>query len=203
MLQALNVMKECSVCVIFERECLDIKDIENSLMISIIESLAQAENESCSDNINEDFAKEQHKENPNYMIENIMVYKHNENGKLIIGEEMAHNVKLIFELYLSVQRILSIIRELERRKIISPTGKEKWCKRTIDVMLSNEKYMGEVRLLKSVNSEVNYLSSGNNPAIISREVFETVQIEKKRRSNVVKDKNGNQCKCKNIVKKKY
>lgn len=51
MLQALNVMIECGVCVIFEQECLDIKDIESSLMISIIESLAQAENESHSDNI--------------------------------------------------------------------------------------------------------------------------------------------------------
>ncbi|WP_242832482.1 recombinase family protein [Desulfosporosinus orientis] len=37
--------------------------------------------------------------------------------------------------------------ELERRGIKSPTGKGKWCKRTIDVMLSNEKYTGNVRLL--------------------------------------------------------
>ena len=57
-------------------------------------------------------------------------------------------------------------------------------------MLSNEKYTGDVRLLKSGKSEVNYLASGNNPAIISKEAFEAVQIEKVRRSNVVKDENG-------------
>jgi len=57
-------------------------------------------------------------------------------------------------------------------------------------MLSNEKYTGDVRLLKSGNSEVHYLSSDNNPAIISKEVFEAVQIEKGRRSNVVKNGNG-------------
>lgn len=50
-LQALNVMKEFGVRVIFEQESLDTKDVESSLMISIIESLAQAENESRSDNI--------------------------------------------------------------------------------------------------------------------------------------------------------
>ena len=65
-------------------------------------------------------------------------------------------------------------KELVKRKILSPTGKEKWCKRTIDVMLSNEKYTGDVRLLKSGKSEVHYLASGNNPAIISKEIFEAV-----------------------------
>ena len=71
-------------------------------------------------------------------------------------------------------------------------------------MLSNEKYMGDVKLLKSGNSEVHYLASDNNPAIISSETFEAVQIEKARRSNVVKSDNGNQRKNeKYSSKKKY
>ena len=90
---------------------------------------------------------------------------------------------------------------MERRKRVPPTGKEKWCKRTIDVMLSNEKYTGNVRLLKTGNSEVHYLASDNNPAIISKEIFEAVQIEKARRSNVTKDKNGNQRKSKKYSSK--
>lgn len=57
-------------------------------------------------------------------------------------------------MYLSGQSVIGLIKELEKRKILSPTGKEKWCKRTIDVMLSNEKYTGDVRLLKSGKSEV-------------------------------------------------
>lgn len=87
---------------------------------------------------------------------------------------------------------MGIIKELEKRKIPSPTGKEKWCKRTIDVMLSNEKYTGDVRLLKTGKSEIHYLATDNNPAIISKKVFEAVQVEKARRSNVMKDENGNQ-----------
>lgn len=59
-------------------------------------------------------------------------------------------------------------------------------------MLSNEKYTGDVELLKSGKSEIYYLASGNNPAIISKEVFEAVQMEKKRRSNVTKNENGSQ-----------
>ena len=93
-------------------------------------------------------------------------------------------------MYLSGQSVIGIIKVLEKKRIFSPTGKEKWRKRTIDVMLSNEKYTGDVRLLKSGKNEVQYLSSNNNPAIVSKEVFEAVQIEKKRRSNMVKDENG-------------
>ncbi len=109
---------------------------------------------------------------------------------MVIDEQKAENVKLIFDLYLRGQSVIGIIKELEKRRIFSPTEKEKWCKRTINAMLSNEKYTGDIRLLKSGKSEVQYLSSDNNPAIISKEVFEAVQIEKKRRSNIVKDEDG-------------
>ncbi|WP_195267264.1 recombinase family protein [Eubacterium sp. 1001713B170207_170306_E7] len=121
-------------------------------------------------------------------------------SRLIIDEETAKNVKLIFDLYLSGQSIIGIIKELERRKILSPTGK-KWCKRTIDVMLSNEKYTCDVKLLKYGNSEVQYLSTDNNPATISKETFEAVQIEKARRSNVVTDKNNKKRKSKKYSSK--
>lgn len=53
-------------------------------------------------------------------------------------------------------------------------------------MISNDKYTGDVKLLKSGNSEVHYLASDNNPAIIPKEIFKAVQIEKEKRSNVVK-----------------
>ena len=80
---------------------------------------------------------------------------------------------------------MGIIKELEKRKISSPTGKEKWCKRTIDVMLSNEKYTGDVRLLKTGKSEAHYLATDNHQAIISKETFEAVQLERVRMSNIV------------------
>ena len=50
-LDALNQLKVLGVRVIFEQEVLDTADTDNDLMISIIEAIAQAENESRSDNI--------------------------------------------------------------------------------------------------------------------------------------------------------
>ncbi len=189
-LDAFNQLKALGVRVIFEGNSLDTANTDSDLMVAVMESIAQAENESRSENIKMGIKYRAAAGTSKLYDRKCYGYKHDENGHLVIDEEKAKNVKLIFDLYLSGQSVVGIIKELEKRKILSPTGKAKWCKRTIDVMLSNEKYTGNVELLKSSKSEVHYLASGNNPAIISKEVFEEVQIEKTWRSNVVRDENG-------------
>lgn len=184
-IEALGKLKSAGVRVIFEQEELDTANTDSDLMISIIESFAQAENESRSENIKWGIKQGAASGTSKLYDRKCYGYKHDEEGKLIIDEETAKNVKIIFDLYLNGQSVLGIIKELEKRKIPSPTGKEKWCKRTIDVMLSNEKYTGDVRLLKTGKNEVHYLATDNNPAIISKETFEAVQLERVRRSNVV------------------
>ena len=201
-LDVLNQLRTLGVRVIFEQEELDTANTDSDLMISIIESIAQVENESRSENIKWGIKQRAALGTSKLYDKKCYGYKHDKDGKLIIDEQKAENVKLIFDLYLCGQSVIGIIKELEKRRILSPTGKEKWCKRTIDVMLSNEKYTGDVKLLKSGNSEVQYLSSDNNPAIISKEVFEAVQIEKKRRSNVIKDENGNRRKTQKYTSKR-
>jgi len=188
-LDAFNQLKALGVRVIFEGNSLDTANTSSDLMVAVMESIAQAENESRSENIRMGIKYRAAAGTSKLYDRKCYGYKHDEEGHLVIDEEKAKNVKLIFDLYLNGQSVVGIIKELEKQKILSPTGKEKWCKRTIDVMLSNEKYTGDVELLKSGKSEVHYLASGNNPAIISKEVFEAGQIEKARRSNVIKDGN--------------
>lgn len=189
-LEALNQLKSLGVRVIFEQESLDTANIDSDLMISIIESIAQAENESRSDNIRWGIKQRVAQGTSKLYNRKCYGYKNDVDGSLIINDEEARNVQLIFDMYLQGKSVVGIIAELERLEIKSPTGKDKWSKRTIDVMLSNEKYIGTVRLLNSVNNEVHYVSQNNNPAIISDEKFQAVQIEKSLRSNVVK--NGNE-----------
>ena len=47
-----------------------------------------------------------------------------------------------------------------------------------------------------------YMASENNPAIISKETFEAVQIEKGRRSSIVKEENGSKRKNEKYSSKK-
>lgn len=189
-LQALNVMKEFGVRVIFEQESLDTKDVESSLMISIIESLAQAENESRSDNIEWGMRQRTAQGTSKLYDRKCYGYEYDENGKLIVNEEQAVVVRKIFNWYLGGLSVNGIIKELEKQTIKSSTGKDKWNKRALEVMLSNEKYKGAVRLFDDKKSDVQYLATDNHPAIITEEVFEAVQKEKANRSNIVVDENG-------------
>jgi hypothetical protein len=171
-------------------------------MISIIEALVQSENESRSENIK--WGIKQHVANGSSKLydRKCYGYAHDADGSLIIDDVEAKNVRMIFNLYLQGKSVLGILKELEQQGIKSPTGKDKWCKRTIDVMLSNEKYIGTVRLLDSDKHEMQYVSENNNLAIISKETFQAVQIEKARRSNVTQVDNENQRKSKKYSSKK-
>lgn len=202
-LDAFNQLKALGVRVIFEGNSLDSANTDSDLMVAVMESIAQAENESRSENIRWGIKQRAAAGTSKLYDRKCYGYKHDEDGHLVIDVEKAKNVKLIFNLYLSGQSVVGIIKELEKQKILSPTGKAKWCKRTIDVMLSNEKYTGDVELLKSGKSEVHYLASGSHPAIISKEVFEAVQIEKVRRGNVVETDNGKKRRSSKYSSKKY
>jgi len=201
-LDALTQLKLLGVRVIFEQEQLDTTDTDSELMISIIESIAQAENESRSDNIKWGIKQRAAQGTSKLYNRKCYGYINDTEGNLSIDDNEAKNVKIIFNMYLQGKSVIGIVFELERLGIESPTGKDKWCKRTIDVMLSNEKYKGNVRLLDDRKHESYYLSEDNNPAIISKETFQAVQIEKQRRSNVTKGEEGNQRKSKKYSSKK-
>ncbi len=98
---------------------------------------------------------------------------------------------------------LVLVKELEHLAIISPTGKVKLCKRTIESLLSNEKYTSNVIAYKTYNEgfpeskrlfnkceKDKFVAIGSNPAIISEEIFNKVQEEKATRSNIVRNDTG-------------
>ena len=200
-LEALNQLKTLGVRVIFEQESLDTADTDSDLMISIIQAIAQAENESRSENIKWGIKQRAAQGTSKLYNRKCYGYAHDKEGNLIIKDDEATNVTKIFDMYLYGKSVIGIVTELERLGVRSPTGKDKWSKRTIDVMLSNEKYTGSVRLLDNGKHETVYLCENNNPAIISKETFQAVQIEKTKRSNVIKGENGVQRKSKKYSSK--
>ena len=68
---------------------------------------------------------------------------------MVVVPEEAEVVRLIFSLYLEGKSVLGILSELEKKQIPSPTGKSRWCKRSIDTIHSTEKYVGDVIVLKT------------------------------------------------------
>ena len=152
-LTALNRMKNSGVRVIFEEENIDTDDVDSNLLISVMESVAQSENESRSENIRMGLSFRASNGTSGLYKRKLYGYAKNETGELVIDNGQAQVVRDIFRWYLGGDSVLGIIKKLSDAGISSPTGKEKWSKRAIEKMLENEKYTGTVTLLDSSTQE--------------------------------------------------
>lgn len=189
-LGAINTLKEADVRIIFRQEELDTLTVGSSLLISTIEACTQAENETRSSNIKWGIKQRASNGSLGFYRRKCYGYDKDENGDLVINEEQAAIVRLIFDLYLDGKSILGIIKELKERSIKSPTGKDNWPKRSVEEMLSNEKYIGIAVVNVDGEEGQIYRLNNSHPAIISNEIFDAVQKAKPERSNVVTDENG-------------
>lgn len=79
-------------------------------------------------------------------------YDVNSDGELAVDPDEAKVVRWIFEQYLAGMSLGKIAADLEKKRILSPTGRSKWNRETINKLLSNEKYTGRVLLQKTVST---------------------------------------------------
>ena len=76
-------------------------------------------------------------------------YRHNEKGQLVINENEAEVVKLIFRMSKEGASLSKIAQTLQDQGILSPRGKAVWSRETLRKILHNEKYRGIVVLQKT------------------------------------------------------
>ena len=189
-LEALKRLKAAGTRVIFEDENMDTADSANELIISVLESLSQAENENRSENIRLGMSFRAATGTSGFYKRLVYGYTKDEQGNIIIDKEQANIVRDIFRWYINGDSILGIVKKLAENNVPSPSGKEKWSKRSVEILLSNEKYTGVVRLTDSYTHEHEYLIKEHHPPIITEDVFMDAQEEKRRRSNIAVDENG-------------
>lgn len=127
-----------------------------------------------------------------------MGYDKDEDGNLIINQEQATVVRRIYKEYLEGKGIKAIAKGLERDKILTGAAKSKWYDSTIQKILRNEKYTGDALLQKTITTDFlthkrvknrgevqQYYVEDSHPAIISKETFQKVQEEIRRRASLV------------------
>ena len=115
-------------------------------------------------------------------------YTKGPDGVLQIVSEEAEIVRMIFALYVQGNGVRKIKKYLESLGIKMVTGKSGWSTSTIDRMLSNEKYVGQVLMQKTYvpdfltgKKEKNcgqlemYLVEDAHESIIDRETFDKVR----------------------------
>lgn len=193
---AVRALQEYGVEVYFEDQKFGSLNPEAELMISLYCGVAEGENKSHSENVR--WGLKRHAENGTSKLYNkpCYGYRQNDDGDLEIVEDEAAVVRRVYAMYLSGLSIVKIKATLEVGNIPSPTGKEQWSKHTLEFMLTNTKYYGTAVIFKTHTPEYkakrkvndgevdSYAADGNNEPIITEEMFNQVQEERSRRSNI-------------------
>ncbi len=187
-LKILYKLFNLGVKVYFEKENLNNYDKEMRTMMGIYAGFAQEESKNMSDNIKWGIRERMREGKVCLNCTRFLGYDKDENGKLVIVESEAVIVRKIFELYLNKFGVRKIKKHLEENGIKTVTGKNIWSTSTIDRILSNEKYVGDVLMQKSFTEDfltgkrkknegelAMYFIENDHEGIISRETFNKVQ----------------------------
>lgn len=193
-------LKSAGVEVYFEKENLWSFDSKSELVLTICASIAQEESRSISQNVTIGKRWSMQEGKVSWAYKSFLGYRKTEEGEIVINEEEAQIVRLIYRLFLVEGKTASgIAKYLNESGIPTPTKREgcKWTKTTVDSILTNEKYKGDALLQKTFmvdylehkskknEGEVpSYYVENSHPNIIEKDEWETVQTEFARRARL-------------------
>lgn len=124
-------------------------DSKGELLLTIMSSLAQEESRSISENVTWGHWKRFADGKVSLAYSRFLGYDKGPDGTLVVNQEQAKTVKLIYKLFLDGLTMHTIADELTKRGIKTPGGKDKWSQSTVKSILTNEKYKGDALLQKS------------------------------------------------------
>ena len=194
-LTTVRKLRDKGVEVYFEKENIHTLDAKGELLITIMSSLAQEESRSISENVKWGQRKGYANGKVSLGYSRFLGYDKGPDGTLVVNEEQAKTVKLIYKLYISGFSLKGIAEELMKRGLKAPSGKEQWHKNTIMSILTNEKYKGDALLQKTYSTDFlskkriknsgelqQYYVENDHEAIINPKLFDLVQDEIARRA---------------------
>ena len=200
LLTTLRMLNEIGVSVLFEEQGIDTDKLNMEMIVTFPGMAAQQESEAISGNLRWSIQKRMQS---GEFIGSYPAYGYDmKNGKLEINECEAEVVRRIFALYLGgygIQAIANILNDEDAHK---RSGHAKWRSRTVNYILTNERYIGDALLQKKYRTETlphrlklnkgekpMYYVENSNPPIISREVFNTAMELRKSKNTFGQHKN--------------
>jgi len=179
LLQTIRELSRLGVAIFFEREKVNTLEMDGEFMLSLLGGMAQEESSSMSENIRWSVQKR-------FMAGSFVVstppYGYKKEGKTMVPDpEKAPVAKEIFRLYLGGWGCDRIANDLNHRGIRPPRG-EMWNASTINNILRNETYVGDLKLQKTYRDDrfgvhtnkgekPQYMVKDHHEALVSREDF--------------------------------
>ncbi len=184
----LDELSKLNVVVYFETEDIYSNDPRVKKYITMAAAAYQEESRQKSEAIKWGIQQSSYHGHVKLNHSQFLGYGRNNNGNLVVIEEEAKIVRLIYDLFLQGYGCRKIKKHLEDHDIRTVTGKEQWSTSTIDQILSNEKYIG--RNITPKTHTPDFLTGkqkenrgqtdviiieNSHQAIISQEMFDAVQ----------------------------
>ena len=188
-------LRSLGIPVVFEEQNINSIYPESEFLITLHGAFAQAESESTSSRAR--WGKRQAMKSGHVAMQykQLLGYEKGPDGKPRIVPEQAETVRFIYDRYLAGDSIREIKAALEGQGIPTVSGKAEWMASHIRSILTNEKYCGDVLLQKNfiqdcISKKVipntgqlpKYLIQNHHEGIVSREIFDAVQLEMARRN---------------------
>lgn len=174
------------VGVFFETERLNTFDPKSEMVLSFMATLAQEESHTKSEIMNASI--EMRFRRGIFLTPILLGYDHDEDGNLVINEEEAKIVKLIFMMYLNGCTCQEIADTLTGLGCMTKKGNTVWSPGSILQILQNERHCGDVlahktytpnylnhKSKKNMQNRPQYRKRNHHEAIISRDDFIAVQ----------------------------
>lgn len=181
---------DMGIYIFFEKENIDTGKMEGELLLSILSSLAESESHSISEN--EIWSIQKRFRNGTFKISYPPYGYDYIDGDMVVNPEQSKVVKRIFDMVLSGSSTSQIAKALNAKGIPTRRGGS-WTSTTINGMIRNEKYTGDVLFQKSYSDERftrhrnngerdQYFVANHHEAIISHEDYDA--------ANAILDRNG-------------
>ena len=174
------------VGVFFETERLNTFDPKSEMVLSFMATLAQEESHTKSEIMTASI--EMRFRRGIFLTPILLGYDHDEDGNLVINEEEAKIVKLIFMMYLNGCTCQEIADTLTELGCMTKKGNTVWSPGSILQILQNERHCGDVlahktytpnylnhKSKKNMQNRPQYRKRNHHDAIISRDDFIAVQ----------------------------
>lgn len=173
------------VGIFFEAEHIYTLEGTSEMILAVLSATAQEESRTKSEIMN--ISIEQRFSRGIFILTNLLGFRKDEEGNLVINEDEADTVRLCFFLFLagySTKDIAAILTELRRPRM---HGKTEWDNGTVLNILRNEKHCGDVlarktftpsyldhKSRKNRQDKPQYREKDHHQAIVPREVFVAV-----------------------------
>ncbi len=203
LLSTVRHLRELGIEVRFEKERINSLSGDGELMLSILASFAQEESRSISENTKWGLRKRYQSGKIGVVNKHVLGYRYDEGQrKYVIIPEEAEIVRLMFYMYLKQVPLKKISKALNEAGYRPVSGKN-FCSGTVDRMIKNEIYAGNLVCQKNfvkdpiAKSKVKnygqlpkYRIEGCHEAIIDPETYALVREEMERRTKLVEKQFG-------------